>query len=88
MDGWMDGWMVLAQEKLNSFSLEGLHETNQWRKKPCTIFLFFKKGKDRNPFTRSTRHFKSTNEGKSNISPCKIIIIIIIFKNKKPSKRN
>jgi hypothetical protein len=83
------GWMVLAQEKLNSFSLEGLHETNQWRKKPCTIFLFFKKGKDGNPFTRSTRHFKSMNYGKSNISPCKKKKKKKnLQKQKKPSKRN
>jgi hypothetical protein len=38
MDEWMDGWYW---HKKNSFSLEGLHETNQWRKNPVQFFIFF-----------------------------------------------
>jgi hypothetical protein len=45
MNGWMDGWYWHWK---NSFSLEGLHETNQWMK-TLLQFLFFKKGRDGEP---------------------------------------
>jgi hypothetical protein len=59
MDEWMDGWYW---HKKNSFSLEGLHETNQWRKNPVQFFIFFKRAGMGNPFTRSTRHLKAREE--------------------------
>jgi hypothetical protein len=59
MDEWMDGWYW---HKKNSFSLEGLHKTNQWRKNPVQFFIFFKRAGMGNPFTRSTRHLKAREE--------------------------
>jgi hypothetical protein len=42
MDGWYWHWK-------NSFSLEGVHETNEWRKNPVQFFIFLKRAGMGNP---------------------------------------